>query len=120
MRLVGLSPHDELLDAVAKAGGVRNLESPLWPFLPVWKSKFTARSSSTPSTRAPDAPVDFHTVVHELTIARVAGHEERRRARAGFLVRRAVSPANHTERCVFVLDDALARLDGSLQSRVLE
>ena len=44
MRLVGLSPPDELLDAVAKAGGVRNLESPLWPFLPVWKSKFTARS----------------------------------------------------------------------------
>ena len=40
MRLVGLSPPDELLDAVAKAGGVRNLESPLWPFLPVWKSKF--------------------------------------------------------------------------------
>ena len=34
MRLVGLSPPDELLDAVAKAGGVRNLESPLWPFLP--------------------------------------------------------------------------------------
>ena len=38
MRLVGLSPPDELLDAVARAGGVRNLESPLWPFLSVWLS----------------------------------------------------------------------------------
>ena len=89
MRLVGLSPPDELLDAVAKAGGVRNLESPLWPFLPVWKSKFTARSSSTPSTRAPDALVDFHTG----SCPRAASATTTRRAASSASTARASTPS---------------------------
>ena len=50
----------------------------------------------------------------------MAGHEEGRRARPRFLVGRAVAAPYDTERCSFVLQKSLARLDRSLEARVLE
>ena len=89
MRLVGLSPPDELLDAWRKQAACATSRARSGRSCLCGNQNFTARSSSTPSTRAPDALVDFHTG----SCPRAASATTTRRAASSASTARASTPS---------------------------